>query len=491
MKKAIVIGSGFGGLAIACRLKKHNFNVKLLEKQSDLGGRARTFTHNGFKYDAGPTVITAPYLIDELFQMHGKDSKDYYNLIKVCPFYRFIFSDKSYFDYGDNLLAMLRAMKSKYSYEDAMGYISLLKHSKRIFKTAFTELSDKPFESIGSMLPYLPELLRIKFYKSVNTSVSTFIKNENLVKALSMHPLLIGGNPYTTTSIYLLIQYLEWKWGVYYAEGGTRSIINSLEKLLGEIGVECYKNTEVINIIRNNKKIVEVETDSGKYTADLVVSNADPSMFYEKVLRKTPVKISNKPSILKHSMSLFVIYFSTKKIYDAIQHHTIIFNKRHKELLSDIFDKKIMIDDPSLYLHRPLSTDIGGQQFGSDSFYVLAPVPNNLSNIDWEKHGDTFKDTVFDILEEFALPGLKKNLVDSFYITPKYFEEDLNTHVGSGFGIQPIFRQSAYFRYSNKAPEFDNLYFVGASTHPGAGIPGVISTAKTTEKLILKDYGIS
>ena len=491
MKKAIVIGSGFGGLAIACRLRKHNFNVTLLEKQSDLGGRARTFTHNGFKYDAGPTVITAPYLINELFQIHGKDSRDYYNLIKVNPFYRFIFADKSYFDYGDNLLAMLREIKRKYSYEDALGYISLLKHSKRIFKTAFTELSDKPFESLGSMMPYLPELLRIKFYKSVNTSVSTFMKNENLIKALSMHPLLIGGNPYTTTSIYLLIQYLEWKWGVYYAEGGTRSIINSLEKLLDEIGIECYKNTEVTQVIKNNKKIVMVETNNGNFSADLVVSNADPSMFYEKVLHRTPSKISNKPSVLKHSMSLFVIYFSTKKIYEEIQHHTIIFNKRHKELLVDIFDKKIMIDDPSLYLHRPLATDNDGKQFESDSFYVLAPVPNNLSNIDWNRCGDSFKNTIFNILEETTLPGLKENLVDSFYITPNYFEKDLNTQVGSGFGIQPIFRQSAYFRYSNKAPEFDNLYFVGASTHPGAGIPGVISTAKTTEKLILKDYGIS
>ena len=178
--------------------------------------------------------------------MHGKDSKDYYNLIKVNPFYRFVFSDKSHFDYGDNLLAMLRAIKKQYSYEDALGYIALLKHSKRIFKTAFTKLSDKPFESLGSMMPYLPELLRIKFYESVNSSVSKFMKNENLTKALSMHPLLVGGNPYTTTSIYLLIQYLEWKWGVYYAEGGTRSIVNSLEKLLGEIGVECHKNTEVI-----------------------------------------------------------------------------------------------------------------------------------------------------------------------------------------------------------------------------------------------------
>ncbi len=491
MKKAIVIGSGFGGLAIACRLKKHSFDVKLLEKQDDLGGRARTFIHNGFKYDAGPTVITAPYLIDELFQMHGKDSKDYYNLIKVKPFYRFIFSDKSHFDYGDNLLDMLRVIKKEYSYEEALGYIALLKHSKRIFKTAFTELSDKPFESLGSMFPHLPELVRIKFYESVNSSVSKFMKNENLTKALSMHPLLIGGNPYTTTSIYLLIQYLEWKWGVFYAEGGTRSIVNSLEKLLDQIGVECHKNTEVTNIVTDNNKIVALETDKGDFTADLIVSNADPSMFYEKVLHKTPKKISNKPILLKHSMSLFVIYFSTKKIYNQIQHHTIIFNKRHKELLTDIFDKKIMIDDPSLYLHRPLATDIGGKQFESDSFYVLAPVPNNLSAIDWEKCGDSFRDTIFDILEEFALPGLKSNLVDSFYITPNYFEKDLNTHVGSGFGIQPIFRQSAYFRYSNKAPEFDNLYFVGASTHPGAGVPGVISTAKTTEKLILKHHGIS
>ena len=491
MKKAIVIGSGFGGLAIACRLKKQNFHVTLLEKQKDLGGRARTLTHNNFIYDAGPTVITAPYLIHELFELHGKNSKDYFSLIKVKPFYRFIFSDKSHFDYGDNLLNMLRDIKQKYSYQDAKGYISLLKHSKRIFKTAYLELSDKPFESLASMIPYLPELLKIKFYRSVNNSVSKFMKNENLIKALSMHPLLIGGNPYTTTSIYLLIQYLEWKWGVYYAKGGTRSIVNSLEKLLNEVGVECHKNTEVIKINYSNQKITDVETTNGKYEADLVVSNADPTTFYSKVLKRSPLKFFNKPRILKHSMSLFVIYFSTKNIYKDVQHHTIIFNKRHKDLLTDIFDKKIMIDDPSLYLHRPLATDLNGQQNNSDSFYVLAPVPNNLSNIDWDKCGDKFADSIFDILEENALPRLKDNLVDSFFVTPDYFENELNSHVGSGFGIQPIFRQSAYFRYSNKAPEFSNLYFVGASTHPGAGVPGVISTAKATEKLILKDYDIT
>ena len=490
MKKAIVIGSGFGGLAIACRLRHYNFDVTLIEKQENLGGRARSLTHNGFIYDAGPTVITAPYLIQELFSMHNKNWNEYFQLLKVKPYYRFIFSDNSHFDYGDNILQMVRQIKSNYSEKDARGYIKLLKLSKRIFKTAYTELSDKPFESIQSMIPYLPELMRIKFYKSVHSSVSSHIENENLIKALSMHPLLIGGNPYTTTSIYLLIQYLEWKWGVFYAKGGTRAIVAGLEKLLNEIGVKCVKNTEVISLIKSKNTVTGVDTENGVIDADLIVSNADPTMFYKKVIKKKPKKLSNKPLLLKHSMSLFVLYFSTSKIYNNVQHHTIIFNKRHKELLDDIFDRKVKIIDPSLYLHRPLATDPDNQQMNSDSFYVLAPVANNLSSIDWNTYGEEFSNVVFNILDENILPGVKENLVDHFYVTPDYFENDLNTFAGSGFGIQPIFRQSAYFRYSNKSKEYDNLYFVGASTHPGAGVPGVISTAKTTEKLILRDYDI-
>ena len=490
MKKAIVIGSGFGGLAIATRLKKHNFDVKLLEKQSDLGGRARTFTHNGFKYDAGPTVITAPYLIDELFQMHGKDSKDYYNLMKVNPFYRFIFSDKTHFDYGDNLLDMLRIIKKEYSYEEALGYIRLLKHSKRIFKTAFTELSDKPFESLGSMLPYLPELLRIKFYESVTSSVSKFMKNENLTKALSMHPLLIGGNPYTTTSIYLLIQYLEWKWGVFYSEGGTGKIIDGLEKLLENNQVEIKKNTEVQKIITKNNKVIGVETSQGFIKCDGIVCNSDPTYTYKNLLGYKPKKISNIFN-LKHSMSLFVLYFSTKKLYKDVMHHTIIFSERHYELLNDIFNKKLFIKDPSLYLHRPSATDPSMIQKNNDTFYVLAPVPNNLSKINWEDRGKEFSNIIIEILERKIMPELSSNIVDSFYITPDYFENEMNTYAGSGFGIQPVFTQSAYFRYGNKASETNGLYFVGASTHPGAGIPGVLSTAKVTEKLIIRDYGNS
>tara|TARA_B100000035_G_scaffold301100_1_gene297352 strand:- start:4567 stop:6036 length:1470 start_codon:yes stop_codon:yes gene_type:complete len=486
MKKTIVIGSGFGGLAAACRLKAMGHNVTVLEKLDNLGGRARTLYHNGFEYDAGPTVITAPYLLNELFELFNKDSRNYFNLLKVKPYYRFMFSDKSFFDYGSSLKGMLTQIKSNYSYDDAMGYIKLLKHSKRIFNTAYLKLADYPFENIQSMLPYVPELMRIKFYDSVHTSVKSFLKNGNLIKALSMHPLLVGGNPYTTTSIYLLIQYLEWKWGVYYGDGGTRSIVNGFQRLFDEEGIEYRTNCEVTKIHHKDSIIKNIETTQGDYDADIVVSNADPSYFYESVLKIKPKKIFNKKSFLKHSMGLFVFYFSTKKIYHDVQHHTIIFNKRHKELLDDIFDNKIYINDPSLYLHRPSATDKANIQNNCDSFYVLAPVANNESNINWDDKGEEFCQSVIDILSETLLPNLNSNIVDKFFVTPNYFENELNSYNGSGFGIQPIFRQSAYFRYSNKSQELNNLYFVGAGSHPGAGVPGVLSSAKVTEKLILK-----
>jgi phytoene desaturase len=489
MKKAIVIGSGFGGLAIACRLRAMQYDVKVLEKQSNLGGRARTLDHNGFKYDAGPTVITAPYLINELYSLHDEDPRDYFNLLKVEPFYRFLFHDGSYFDYGSSLKTMLNEIKAKYSKSDAQGYVSLLKHSKRIFKTAYLKLSDYPFETLSSMFPYIPELMKIKFYNSVHTSVKSYLNNPNLIKAMSMHPLLVGGNPYTTTSIYLLIQYLEWKWGVYYAEGGTRSIVNGFEKLFKKLNIDCETNTEVLGLDQKNKNIKSVITNNGTYHADIVVSNADPSYFYPEVIKGKPKKIFNKPAMLKHSMGLFVLYFSTKKHYNNVKHHTIIFNKRHKELLDDIFDKKVYINDPSLYLHRPGATDKKNIQHDSDSFYVLAPVANNQSSIDWNVKGEEFSSHIINILSEKILPNLNEEIVNKFFVTPDYFEYDLNSFKGSGFGIQPIFRQSAYFRYSNKSNELNNLYFVGAGSHPGAGVPGVISSAKVTEKLILKYNG--
>ena len=488
MKKIIVIGSGFGGLSIATRLRSRGFDITLLEKQKDLGGRARTFLHNGYKYDAGPTVITAPYLIEELFTLHSEKLSDYVNLLSVKPWYRFLFDNGEYLDYGNKLSETIKEIKNKYGYENAKSYVHLLKHSKRIFNKGFIELSDEPFESISSMLKHLPELIKIRFDRSVYSAVDKIIGNKELNQALSMHPLLVGGNPYSTTSIYLLIQYLEWKWGVFYSEGGTGKIIDGLEKILIKNQVEILKNNEVQKIIVKNNKVVGVDTSQGVIKCDSVVCNSDPTYTYKNLLGYKPKKISNNFN-LKHSMSLFVLYFSTKKIYKDVKHHTIIFSKRHYELLNDIFNKKIFIKDPSLYLHRPSATDPSMIQKNHDTFYVLAPVPNNLSNIDWQDRGNEFSNIIFEILENKCMPKLSSNIVDSFYITPDYFENEMNTYAGSGFGIQPVFTQSAYFRYGNKALETNGLYFVGASTHPGAGVPGVLSTAKVTEKLIVRDYG--
>jgi len=488
MKNIVVIGSGFGGLSIATRLRSKGFNITLIEKQNDLGGRARTFVHNGYKYDAGPTVITAPYLIDELFTIHSDKLSNHVNLLPVKPWYRFLFDNGEYLDYGDKLSTTVREIKSKYGYGDAKGYVKLLKHSKRIFNKAFIELADEPFETMGSMMKHLPELLRIRFDRSVYKAVDMHFSNKNLSQALSMHPLLVGGNPYSTTSIYLLIQYLEWKWGVYYSEGGTGKIIDALENLLINKGVEIKKNTEAHKIVIRKNKVIGVETSQGMIASDGVVCNSDPTYTYKKLLGYKSKKISNNLN-LKHSMGLFVLYFSTNKLYENVKHHTIIFSKRHYELLNDIFNKKIFITDPSLYLHRPGATDPSMIQNNKDTFYVLAPVPNNISGIDWDKRGEEFESIIIDILQEKVMPGLKGNIVDSFYVTPDYFENELNTYAGSGFGIQPVFTQSAYFRYGNKSLETEGLYFVGASTHPGAGVPGVLSTAKVTEKLITRDYG--
>tara|TARA_B100000123_G_C25733644_1_gene430456 strand:- start:7 stop:1479 length:1473 start_codon:yes stop_codon:yes gene_type:complete len=488
MKKIVVVGSGFGGLSIASKLKAKKFDVTLIEKHKDLGGRARTFVHNDFKYDAGPTVITAPYLIDELFSVHSEKLSDYVNLLPVKPWYRFLFDSGDYIDYGDKLISTVHEIKTKYGNDKAQAYLKLLKHSKQIFKKGFIELSDEPFESIYSMLKHLPALIKIRFDRSVYQTVNKYLNNKNLNEALSMHPLLVGGNPYSTTSIYLLIQYLEWKWGVYYAEGGTGRIIDGLEKLLIKKDVNIKKNTEAKKIILKNNKVVGIDTSQGIIDCDIVVCNSDPTYTYNNLLGFKPKKASNRFN-LKHSMSLFVLYFSTTKIYKDVKHHTIIFSKRHYELLNDIFNKKVFVSDPSLYLHRPGATDPSMIQNGNDTFYVLAPVPNNLSKIDWNDKGNKLANIIIKNLQEKIMPELTKNISDMFFVTPDYFENELNTYAGSGFGIQPIFTQSAYFRYGNKAKEAEGLYFVGASTHPGAGVPGVISTAKVTEKLILKDYG--
>ena len=484
---SIVIGSGFGGIAAALRLKAKGHQVKLIEKHPDLGGRARVFKKNGFIFDGGPTVITAPYLINELFELFKKDPKNYIELSPLKIWYQFIFEDKSKFNYSGDEANMVKQIED-ISKDDVEGYQKLVSFTKKIFDKGFTELADVPFDKPFVMMQQLPALLKLKSYKSVYSLVSSFIKNEKLRRMLSMHPLLVGGNPFTTTSIYGLILYLEKKWGIHYSMGGTGNIIKGLEKLMLEEEIDIIKNSEVTEIISENNKITGVKlNDQEIIDAENVICNADPPTFYEKMLKKNgqgSFIFNWKKKRMEYSMGLFVYYFGTKKIYPNVEHHTIKFGNKYKEHLEDIFNNKKLNNDISYYLHRPSATDKSMAPEGNDCFYVLVPVPNNQSKIDWQTEGENMKNLVIDKMEKDLMPNLRENIVADFYLTPDYFEKELNTKFGSGFSIQPKFTQSAYFRFHNKSEIYDGLYFVGAGTHPGAGVPGVLSSAKVLDKLL-------
>ncbi|MDB3969836.1 phytoene desaturase family protein [Candidatus Pelagibacter sp.] len=484
---SIVIGSGFGGIAAALRLKAKGHQVTLVEKHPDLGGRARVFKKNGFTFDGGPTVITAPYLINELFDLFKKDPKDYIELTPLKIWYQFIFEDKTKFNYSGNE-AEMESQIQKINMVDVKGYERLVNFTKKIFDKGFTELADVPFDKPFVMMKQLPALLKLKSYKSVYSLVSSYIQSEKLRRMLSMHPLLVGGNPFSTTSIYGLILYLEKKWGIHYSMGGTGNIIKGYEKLMNEVGIKILKESEVTKIISKNNKISGVQINNQiNIDTDNVICNADPPAVYEKLLgqnKNDSILFNWKKNRMEYSMGLFVYYFGTKKIYENVEHHTIKFGNKYKEHLDDIFDKKKLNEDISYYLHRPTATDKSMAPEGNDCFYVLVPVPNNQSKINWDIEGEKMKKLVIDKMEKDLMPNLSENIIEDFYLTPDYFEKDLNTKYGSGFSIQPKFTQSAYFRFHNKSEVYDGLYFVGAGTHPGAGVPGVLSSAKVLDKII-------
>ena len=484
---SIVIGSGFGGIAASLRLKAKGHDVTLVEKHADLGGRARVFRKNGFIYDGGPTVITAPYLINELFELFKKNPKDYIQLAPLKIWYQFIFEDQTRFNYSGDEADMKKQIE-KIDKEDVIGYEKLVDFTKKIFDKGFTELADIPFDKPFVMMQQLPALLKLKSYKSVYSLVSSYIKNEKLRRMLSMHPLLVGGNPFTTTSIYGLILYLEKKWGIHYSMGGTGNIIKGLEKLMNEVGIKIIKGNEVKKIIINKNEINGIQLkDKTIINTQNVICNADPPAVYEKLLdgnTNNSLLFKWKKKRMEYSMGLFVYYFGTKKKYNDVEHHTIKFGNKYKEHLDDIFNNKKLNNDISYYLHRPSATDKSMAPNGNDCFYVLVPVPNNQSNIDWTIEGEKMKDLVINKMENDLMPNLRENIIEDFYLTPDYFEKELNTKYGSGFSIQPKFSQSAYFRFHNKSEVYDGLYFVGAGTHPGAGVPGVLSSAKVLDKII-------
>ena len=485
-KKIIVIGSGFGGLAASLRLKAKGYKVTLVEKHPDLGGRARVFKKDQFIYDGGPTVITAPYLFEELFTLFNKNISDYVKIVPLDLWYRFVFNDGESFDYNGDSISMEEQVK-KFNPDDYKGYKKLVNFTKKIFDKGFTDLSDKPFNNLVFMIKQIPSLLKLKSYKSVYSLVSSFISNEKLRRVFSMHPLLVGGNPFSTTSIYTLILFLEKKWGIHYSMGGTGSVVQALEKLMLEENIKIIKGAEVTEILTENKKVKGIKINNSKIiNSDYIICNSDPPNVYNNLIKSKEdynFLFKQKMKRMDYSMGLFVYYFGSKKKYDHVAHHTIYFGETYEKHLDKIFEKKILSQDISYYLHRPSATDPNMAPNGQDAFYVLVPVPNNLSKINWIKQGDKFKELVLDKMDKTVLPGIKENVVSDFYLTPDYFEIDLATLHGSGFSIQPKFSQSAYFRFHNQSEIYKNLYFVGAGTHPGAGMPGVLSSAKVLDKL--------
>lgn len=486
MKHSVVIGGGFGGIAASLRLKAKGYNVELFERGEEIGGRAQVFKLDGFTHDAGPTVITAPFLFEELFSLFGKKLSDYVKLVPVDPWYRFYFSDGTQFDYGGTLENTLTEI-SKFEPSDTEGYLKLLNHSKRIFEIAFDELSDQPFHDFSLLFKTTPSLIKLKSYKTVWQLVSTYLKNEKLRQAFSIQPLLLGGNPFDTTCIYSLIHFLERKWGVYFPIGGTGALVQALKKLMNEEGIKITTNTTVEKILVEDKvtKGVILDTDE-KIDADIVISNADPMHLYDKMIPRNQQAFTAriKQKVSNISMGLYVLYFGTQCTYPNVAHHTIWMGARYKELLADIFDRKILAEDFSLYLHRPTATDPSFAPSGCDSFYVLCPVPNLRGAVDWEVEGPLLRDRIIKALSNSILPNLNSTICSAFYMTPKDFRKNYLSAFGSGFSVAPTFKQSAWFRFHNKGEGPKNLFLVGAGTHPGAGLPGVISSAKVVDKMV-------
>jgi phytoene desaturase len=492
--RAVVIGSGFGGLAAAVRLRALGYDVVVVEALDQPGGRARAFRDDGFVFDAGPTVITAPYLLEELFQLLGRDPADYYELMPVDPFYRVEFPDGSRFDYvgeEDRILAQIE----QFDRRDVDGYRRMVRHMKEIFDVGYVGLADKPFGKFTDMLKVAPDMVRLQSYRTVYGLTSKYLHDEKLRQVFTFQPLLVGGNPFRTTSIYSMIHWLERKWGVWFAKGGTTALVHAFVRLLADVGVPVRCNSPVTRIDVDNGRTTGVVLDNGeRIPCDIVVSNGDPSMVYTKLIdakhrsRHTDASVAR----VKGSMGLFVAYFGTDSRapggteatkFEHIKHHTIVLGPRYKGLLDDIFTRKVLADDFSLYLHRPTATDRSLAPAGHDAWYVLSPVPNLQGGQDWEKVAPVYLDKILKSLDRLA-PGLSSSVTTMRHLDPRHFEKDYRTMHGAAFGPEPVLTQSAWFRYHNASPDVGGLYFVGAGTHPGAGVPGVISSAKVLERVV-------
>jgi phytoene desaturase len=483
---AVVIGSGFGGLAAAVRLGARGYRVTVLEKLDAPGGRAYVYRQDGYTFDAGPTIITAPFLLEDLWQLCGRRLADDVELRPVAPYYRIRFDDGTAFDYSGDPKAM-RAEVARLAPGDVEGYEEFMRASERIFRVGFEQLGHVPFGSWRDMLRVAPDLLRLESYRTVYGLVSKHVRDPRLRMVLSFHPLLVGGNPFNTTSIYSLIAFLERRWGVHFAMGGTGRLVEGLADLVRGQGGSIRFDAEVREITVRGRTATGVRLASGEeIAADIVVSNCDSAWTYRHLLPASLRRrwTDRRLESARYSMSLFVWYFGTRRRYEDVAHHTILLGPRYRGLLEDIFERKVLAEDFSLYLHRPTATDASLAPAGCDAFYVLSPVPNLGSGTDWSRQAEPYRRALSRHLEGTLLPGLEGEIATSRLLTPQDFQDRLLSFRGAAFGLEPVLTQSAWFRPHNCSEEVAHLYLVGAGTHPGAGVPGVLSSARILDTVV-------
>ena len=490
--RVIIIGSGFGALGAAARLAARGYEVEIFEKRDKPGGRAYVYEQDGFKFDGGPTVVTAPFMFDDIFAAAGRRREDYVTFQALDPFYRIFDHTGRAFDYNDDPQFIAEQIRH-WNPADADGYHRFMRSTQAIFQKGFVELADQPFLTAGDMLRVAPDLIRLQSHKSVYRYVSQFIEDDFLRRCFTFHPLLIGGNPFDASSIYAMIHYLEREWGIHYVMGGTGALVAALVRLIEELGGRFHYNSEVAEIVVSGGRAQGIRlADGAVHHAEHVISNADVAWTYLNLIPSRARGLRNSDlryrRLTRYSMSLVVIYFGTKKLYrhdGKLAHHNIILSERYQGLLADIFKRKELPRDFSLYLHMPTLTDPSIAPAGHDSFYVLSPVPHLGADVDWATAARPYRDAIMQFLEDNYLPDLGANIVSEHMIDPRHFQDTLNSHLGAAFSIEPVLTQSAWFRPHNRSEDIDNLYFVGAGTHPGAGLPGVLSSSIIAEDLIV------
>ena len=488
-RKIVIIGSGFGGLAAAIRLQAEGMQVTVLEKNAKVGGHAYQLVRDGYTFDMGPSIITAPDLIQRVFACAGARMEDYLDLVKLDPFYRIYFHDGSSLDYTDDGGEMKQQM-ARFNREDADNYDRFMAHTRQLYDAVITDgLGSTPFD-FRTMINFLPRALRLQALMPAYNFVKKYFDDPRLRFTFSFHPLFIGGNPFRAPSVYLMIPYLEKTGGVWFCKGGMYNLVRALENVFVELGGVVETDAEVEQIIIEKREAKGVMVKGRFYEADAVISNADLVHTYRELIKPEHRRrwSDKKLRRTQYSMSAFLLYLGVNKKYPQLKHHTLILSERYKGLIDDIFDSKILPDDFSMYLHIPSQTDPTMAPEGCESMYVLIPVPNLESGINWEKIKRAYTDSILIFLEnDFGLTDLRRSIEVLETFTPSDFKKQRNNHLGSAWGVEPKLTQTAYFRPHNRSEDIQKLYVVGASTHPGAGVPGVLLTAETTVKLVVED----